>query len=600
MRELEYPFNAEEVLKKKKTIRKQLLENADVSHLVCKKIAILGGSTTRNLLLTLELFLLNYGILPEFYESEYNQYYQEAMFPNPELEAFKPDLIYVHTSCRNIEVWPKLSDSKQHIDDLLQSTYEKFEAIWERLSSVYCCQVIQNNFELPFYRILGNRDAYDPRGRANFVTRLNQKFYDYAYSHENFHIHDILFEQACYGLDKWSAPYYWHMYKYACDVSAIPYMAFNLAHIMKSIYGKNKKVLALDLDNTLWGGVIGDDGADCIEIGQETSLGQTYAEFQQYIKALKETGILLAVDSKNERDVAVTGLQRADSVLQENDFVSFYANWEPKDINLKNIAAELNLLPECIVFADDNPAERHIVRENVPGCEAPELDGVENYIRVIDRNGYFEVTTFSEDDAKRNVMYQENTKREQARAAFTDYGEYLESLEMKGTIKGFEPAYMSRIAQLTNKSNQFNLTTKRYSRADIESVADDKTRITLYGKLEDRFGDNGVVSVVIGRIDGEEKEEFHIELWLMSCRVLKRDMEFAMMDELVGRCRQRGITKIYGYYYPTKKNGMVKDFYDKQGFAKISEDEEGNTAWEYMIEENYVKKNSYIGVNANE
>lgn len=596
MRELEYPFNAEEILKKKRTIRKRLLSEAETGQFIHKKIAVLGGSTTSNLLLMLELFLLNYGIEPEFYESEYNQYYQEAMFPNPELEAFRPDLIYIHTSNRNIEIWPVLSDTKERIDGLLQSSYEKFEMMWEHISDVYHCPIIQNNFELPFYRILGNRDAYDFHGRTNFVTKLNQKFYDYAQAHENFHIHDILFEQSCYGLDKWSAPYYWHMYKYACDVSAIPYMAFNLAHIIKSLYGKNKKVLTLDLDNTLWGGVIGDDGADHIEIGQETSLGQTYAEFQQYVKSLKDIGILLAIDSKNERDVAVTGFKRPDSVLTEEDFVSIYANWEPKDLNLQKIAADLNLLPESFVFADDNPAERHIVRENIPNCAVPELDLVEDYIRIIDRNGYFEVTSFSEDDAKRSVMYQENAKRARAQTAFTDYGEYLKSLQMQGTIKAFESVYMSRIAQLTNKSNQFNLTTRRYSQTEIEQAAEDKTRITLYGKLEDKFGDNGVVSVIIGR---EEKEALHIELWIMSCRVLKRDMEFAMMDELVKKCGERGIAKIYGYYYPTKKNSMVKDFYGSQGFTKISEDEEGNTVWQFDLGGHYEKKNRYITVNGN-
>lgn len=598
MRELEYPFNAEEVLKKKKSLKKRITAELDENQLLHKKIAVLGGSTTRDLVLMLELFLLNYGIKAEFYESEYNQYYQEAMFPNQVLEDFAPDLIYIHTSCRNIEIWPAISNNENEIDELLQNTYGKFAAMWEHISATYHCQVIQNNFDFPFYRLLGNRDAYDPHGRVNFVTRLNQQFYDYANTHENFHIHDILYEQSCYGLDQWSAPYYWHMYKYACDVSAIPYMAFNLAHIVKSIYGKNKKALALDLDNTLWGGVVGDDGADCIEIGQETPIGQTYAEFQQYIKSQKDIGVLLTIDSKNDYENAVSGLGREDSVLREEDFVSIQANWEPKDQNLKKIAAGLNILPEAIVFVDDNPAERHIVRENVPGCEAPELNGVEHYIRIMDRSGYFETTSFSKDDAKRSEMYRENAKRVQAQAAFSDYGEYLESLEMKGTIKDFESAYMSRIAQLTNKSNQFNLTTRRYSQTDIEQAAADEARITLYGKLEDKFGDNGVVSVVIGKIDGENKDELHIELWLMSCRVLKRDMEYAMMDELVEKCKGKGISEIYGYYYPTKKNGMVKEFYKMQGFEKICEDEEGNTTWHYAIKKEYQNKNQYIEVNS--
>ena len=198
---------------------------------------------------------------------------------------------------------------------------------------------------------------------------------------------------------------------------------------------------------------------------------------------------------------------------------------------------------------------------------------------------------------KRNEMYLENAKRTELQASFQNYEDYLKSLEMKAEIREFIPMYMSRIAQLTNKSNQFNLTTKRYSQSDIENVAENENYITLYGKLEDKFGDNGVVSVVIGRITGIDREELHLELWLMSCRVLKRDMEFAMMDALVEQARKQGIKKIIGYYYPTAKNAMVKEFYALQGFSKQSEDEDGSSIWEYVVEENYQKKQSVIRVN---
>ena len=222
---------------------------------------------------------------------------------------------------------------------------------------------------------------------------------------------------------------------------------------------------------------------------------------------------------------------------------------------------------------------------------------MEHYIQNIDRAGYFEVTSLSDDDLKRTEMYMENAKRQSEQALFDNYEDYLKSLEMQGEIQSFAPIYMSRIAQLTNKSNQFNLTTKRYSQTEIEAAAADKDRITLYGKLGDKFGDNGVVSVVIGRIDGEKKDELHMELWLMSCRVLKRDMEYAMMDELVARAKQAGIKKIVGYYYPTAKNAMVKDFYKLQGFDKISEDEDGNAVWEFLITDDYRNKQHVIKVN---
>lgn len=592
MKELEYPFDPEWILKKKKALKRELLQNTQQTFLE-KKIAILGGSTTRDIRDILELFLLNYGIRPCFYESEYNQYYADGMFPNPALEEFHPDILYIHTSNRNIEQYPSLEDDRTLVTQKLQAEYERFQALWEHLHAVYGCPVIQNNFEPPLYRLLGNRDASDHRGRWNYIQRLNQMFYEYADTHQDFYIHDICYEAADYGLERWSDPFYWNMYKYAMCVPAIPYTAFQLARIIKSIFGRNKKVLNLDLDNTLWGGVIGDDGPENIEIGQETSLGQTYAEFQDYLKQHKKLGVLLSVNSKNNEETALSGLERADSVLKREDFVVFRANWEPKSHNLYATAEELKLLPESFVFVDDNPAEREIVRQEVPGAAVPEITKVEEYIRVLDRSGFFEVTNFSEDDLKRNEMYLANEQRNRMQKNFSDYGDYLRSLEMKAQIGAFDPAYFSRIAQLTNKSNQFNLTTHRYSQSEIEQIAADPQYLTLCGRLEDKFGDNGVVSIVIGR---KEKDVLQIELWLMSCRVLKRDMEYAMMDTLVKQCRDCGIRQIYGYFYPTAENAMVKDFYALQGFEKLEEDVDGNAKWSFRIPEQYTLKNQVITV----
>ena len=404
---------------------------------------------------------------------------------------------------------------------------------------------------------------------------------------------DINYISADYGLSRWHNEFYYHMYKYAMDVNAIPYVAFNAANIIKSLFGKNKKGFVLDLDNTLWGGVIGDDGVEGIQLGPEEAIGQAYSEFQRYLKEHKQLGIILNIDSKNDYENAIAGLNHPDSELHEDDFVDIKANWEAKDINFENIAKEVNLLPESLVFIDDNPAERHIVTEQLKGVIAPEIGSIENYIKVIDRSGFFEVTTLSKDDLKRNEMYMQNAQRIKAEASFSNYNDYLLSLDMKGIIRSFEPVYYDRIAQLFNKSNQFNLTTHRYTVNEIEEIAKNDDYIALYGKLIDRFGDNGLVSVVIGHI---EENVCKIDLWIMSCRVLKRDLEYAMMDELVKRCKNKGINKIYGYYYPTAKNGMVKDFYSLQGFTKINEDEKGNTEWSFEIDDDYQLKNEVIEV----
>lgn len=599
MRELEYPFNSEYILKKSKRIKKELLQAEEGKQFLHKRIAVLGGSTTHDIVRMLELFLLNQGIEPEFYESEYNQYWQDVMFDNPELIAFKPELVYIHTTSRNIAMYPLLSDTKEQVEEKIQNQYQHFEGMWNKLMEAYHCPVVQNNFEYPGYRLLGNREAYDFHGRVHFINDLNRLFADYAAKHDNFYLHDINYAAAAYGLDRWADPAYWHMYKYAVSMQAIPEFAYNLSHIVKAIFGKNKKAFALDLDQTLWGGVVGDDGAENLEIGQETPLGQVYQEFQAYLKAHKDIGVLLTVDSKNDLDNAVSGLEHPEGILRPDDFIVIKANWDTKSQNLSAIAEELNIGKDAIVFVDDNPREREIIRQQIPEAAVPEMTEGEfpapdQFIRILDKNGYFEAVTLSEDDRKRSEMYKANALRRSQENNFGDYKEYLLSLEMKGTIKAFEPVYYARIAQLTNKSNQFNLTTKRFSQAEIEQMAQSSDYITLYGKLEDKFGDNGVVSLLIGR---KESRILHMELWLMSCRVLKKDMEYAMMDSLVAECQKQGIQTIMGYYYPTAKNAMVKDFYELQGFEKIKEDKKGNIIWRFNIKEDYEKKNHVIAVN---
>ena len=366
--------------------------------------------------------------------------------------------------------YPALTDSAEQIDALLEEQYEHFRVMWEKIADKYQCPVIQNNFEYPFYRVLGNQEAVYRQGRISFLNGLNEKFYQYAREHTGFYIHDINYMAAAYGLDRWADPFYWHMYKYALCMQAIPEFAFNLSNIIKAVFGKNKKSLVLDLDNTLWGGIVGDDGVENLEIGQETPMGQVYAEFQQYLKAQKEIGVMLNVNSKNEQENAMAGLEHPEGILKPDDFIVIKANWEPKSRNIAAIAEELNILPDSLVFVDDNPAEREIVAAQVSGVAVPDIGTPEQYIRRLDHAGYFEVTDLSEDDRKRNEMYKANMARQRQRMNFGDYGEYLRSLAMKGTIRAFEPMYMARIAQLTNKSNQFNLTTRRYTQGDIERL----------------------------------------------------------------------------------------------------------------------------------
>ena len=588
MKELEYPFDSDFILKKRKSLKRQLLE--DGSSKIKKNIAILGGSTTANVAQVLELFLLNNKIEANIYESEYNKFYEDACFPNPELDSFKPDVFYIHTSIHNITTWPTLADSIEEVDSKLETVFTHFKSVWESLENKGGV-IIQNNFEMPSWRLLGNKDATDIHGKVNFVLRLNEKFAQYAESKENMFINDVNYLSSCAGLNNWCDSFYWNMYKYCPAVPLIPELAFSVANIIKSVYGKNKKAIVLDLDNTLWGGIVGDDGPENLQIGTESATAETYLEFQEYIKAQKDLGVLLNIDSKNEYENAIAGLNLERGALKPEDFICIKANWNPKDMNLSEIIKELNLGEDAFVFVDDNPAERHIIKEQIKEVSVPELDTPEHFINILDKSGFFETTNISVDDAKRNEMYKANIERANAQKSFENYEDYLISLEMKADIKPFESEVIPRVSQLSNKSNQFNLTTLRLSVADVEKMAGDPNWITLYGRLEDKFGDNGVVAIEAAEILQDEEEKIaHVRLNLMSCRVLKRDLEFAMLDEMVNMAKEKGAKKIRGYYYPTKKNQMVSNLYTDLGYTKKED------YWELDVD-SYQKQCHVIDIN---
>lgn len=585
MIELEYPYKSEDLIKQKRKIKKELLN--EKKNFLDVKVAILAGSTVNELKDLLEIFLLNQGIKAEFYLSEYNKYYEDAVFDNPELEKFNPDIVYVFTSSRNIIHDFDLSTPAEKINAKLDTEYNKYFSIWENIKKKYKAVIIQNNFEYPSYRLLGNKDISDIHGLSNFLMRLNSRFYKHAEDNQSFFICDINYIASDYGLSKWHSDKLYALYKLPCDLMAFPDIACNVSNIIKSIYGKNKKALALDLDNTLWGGVISEDGEENVKVGPEIPEGEIYLEFQKYIKKLKSLGVLLNVVSKNDEEIAISGLKNTDGVLKTADFIKIKANWEPKSDNIIKISKELKLGADAFAFIDDNPMERDIVRKNVPGVGIANVSLPENYIRELDKSGFFEVTNVTKEDIEKTRQYKEMQDREDFKNNFVDYNEYLKSLDMKAEISPFEEKYYDRISQLSNKSNQFNLTTKRYTVEDIKKISEAKNYITLYGKLIDKFGDNGIVSLVIGKINSNELD---LELFLMSCRVLKREMEYKMLDALVEECRSIGIGKINAKYIKTEKNSMVKNLLSDFGFTKLKEDESGNSEWELSDLQNYACK----------
>lgn len=588
----EYPIDEDIILRKKRKLKRMLLEKK--GELLNIKIAILGGSTTSEIKEILELFLINKGINPIFYESGYNKYFEDIVF-NQELKSFEPDVIYIHTTIKNLKYMPKINDDDQEVQKNLSLEYKHFKILWDKIKSDFKAIIIQNNFELPKNRSLGNLDGVLTFGVTKYINQLNMKFNEYAANNKSIFINDINYLSARVGLDKWYDNKLWYSYKYAISFEAIPHLAQNLANIICGIYGKSKKCLVLDLDNTLWGGVIGDDGVEHIELGLETAIGEAYLQFQKYIGELKDRGITLAISSKNERDVVSSGLKHPEMYLKEAEFTSIKANWEPKYLNIKQIAKEINIGIDSLVFIDDNPVERASVKEQLPQVEVPNIqDEVIDYIDYIDRNGYFESVGISQDDLKRKEYYESNRNREEECTKFTSYEDFLASLEMISEIEFFKPVYLERIAQLTNKTNQFNLTTKRYTLQEIKEIYNNNNVLKIYGRLKDKFGDNGLISVVIGEIKGND---LHVSLWIMSCRVLKRGMELAMFDKIVEFCRQKNVKRIYGYYYKTSKNKMVEGHYQSLGFTLL-EKSDASSKWVINVEDIQSKKNKYIKVGA--
>ncbi len=579
------------LLLKRKSLRRELLAQQGLRDV---KIAVLAGSTASEVVDFLELLLLAEGFRPTFWQSDYNRYYEESVLSPMALIAFAPEFVYVHTSYQNIRGFPPLTASAAEFDAEVAAETSRFVEMWTSLTERIGCQIIQNNFELPPIRLLGNLDAVSLGGRTRYVHALNLELAKHSRANKKLQIQDLHGISANLGLRSWFDLHRWYAYKIHTSSEASLLIARSLTAMIRASYGKSKKVLVLDLDNTLWGGVIGDDGVDNIKLGRETPEAESYTAFQEYCLALRNRGVILAVCSKNNEDTAKLGLSHADSTLKLEHFAAFKANWSPKHENILAIAAELNLGVDSFVFVDDNAAERALVAGQLPMVAVPDVgNDVTSFAAIVEMAQYFEPLAISTEDLQRGELYAANSQRLAIQSKFANYGEYLSSLAMVAEIDSFRSEYLDRIAQLTNKTNQFNLTTRRFTHAEVTAMASDPDYLTLYGRLADTFGDNGLITVVVGHREGTG---LHLTLWLMSCRVLKRDMEVAVLDVLVQRARQSGIQTLHGYYIKTAKNGMVAAHYETLGFTCESRDPlTENSTWVLPVD-SYQPKNRYIEI----
>lgn len=563
---LEYPFDVVKILRKKKILKRFFLEKTNLINI---KIAILGATTTFEIIDQLELFLLKSGFKPTFYSCSYGQHYNVVMFDDQELLNFKPDFVYIHVSPEALDELNKINKSSKE-----KATIEldKIKSVWQKINANFNCSIIQDNFEMPIFRSLGNFDFTSTESTSQTITLLNQMMAEEANKLSYLNIVDRFYLSSKMGLDLWKDYSLWLTSKYSLSYNAITHLSYSLSNLINSLLGKSKKCLVLDLDNTLWGGVIGDVGKEGIILGKDTSIGLAYIDFQLYIRELKNRGVILAVCSKNEFNNAKSGFDHPDSILKFDDFASFKANWKPKSNNIHEIANDINIGLDSLVFIDDNPVERDLIRKEFKSIvTVPEIgDDIANYRKILDNADLFTLTSLSSEDIKRNEYYKNNQKREKFLSTFKNYNEYLKSLKMKAEIDHYKKIYLSRIYQLTNKTNQFNLTTKRMSLQEIEKSMQESNKISLYARLIDKFGDNGLVSLIQGTISTNKVE---IDLWLMSCRVFKRTLEHSLLYSFLSEAKNRNIKTVRGKYVPTKKNNIVSNLYKEMGFLLVEEND---------------------------
>jgi FkbH-like protein len=537
------------------------------------KIALLGSSTLDHFSEVLKFWLLKEGFAAELFVSEFDTIRQTVLDPGSRLYAFKPDVVWLFTSHRDVRL-DEANDAGSAAA-AVQKACNETTALWDALKQRCNAFILQNNADVPLERALGNYEAQVPWSRTSLL-----RAYDVALAHagrSGVAIFDLEGISAAYGKARWHDARFWHHSKHAFALDATGLVAFRGARLVGALKGRAKKVLALDLDNTLWGGVVGDDGVDGIRLGPGAD-GEAHVALQRYAKSLKERGVVLVVVSKNEHANAIEPFQkRPEMALKLDDFAVFRANWNNKADNLKEVAQVLNLGLDSFVFVDDNPAERALVRQLLPMVAVPELPpDPSDYVRALDEQAYFEAVTFSEEDKERSQLYRDNAVRDEAKAKFENLDDFLKSLEMVAEVGPLDAAHLPRMAQLVNKSNQFHLTGTRYSESQLEALAKDPSRRVRYFTLKDKFGDNGLISVVVLEKRGADA---HVDTWVMSCRVLSRGMEEFIAKELVAVAGSMGCSRIEGRYVPSKKNGLVEKLYERLGFKPLPP-QDGATRWE--------------------
>ena len=541
------------------------------------KIALVGSMTLDFLVPALRVSCFAAGIDAEIYQGVFGQYQQEILDPNSGLVAFAPDVVIIATDWRAMG----LPDETEDPSAVSEAKVSMLRNLWRQCRERLGAFVIQHNFEIPATDPYGRLSAALKGGRARLLRQINLGLWDAEREETGVAILDVEQIAAIYGKTLWHDPVLWHTAKQYPASDAIPLLARHQVALLRAVLGLSAKCLVLDLDGILWGGVIGEDSLSGIELGGSAA-GESFVAFQRYIQSLQRRGIILAVCSKNnEEDAKLPFHAHPEMVLSLDDITMFVANWRPKDENLRLIAKTINIGLDSLVLVDDSPMERAWVRRQLPEVEVPEMpEDPALYIRALDQQMYFEALSLTEEDLHRVESYRGNVQRKVLETASASVEEFLAGLQMQVELRPFDESNLPRIAQLINKTNQFNLTTRRLSENQVRALINRPGCYTQSMRLRDRFGDNGLTGVLIAF---EEEDSLRIDTWLMSCRVLGRQVEEVMLGALMRYARNHGLRYVIGEYLPTAKNGQVSDLFDRLGFECIEKGPNGERKYQWNI-----------------
>ena len=560
------------------------------------RLAILASSTVDHLVPAIRVAGLRRRLVVDVHIGTYGQHRQDLLDPASPLHKFSPQMVLFSLTAREAIAGVPVTAKMAEVDEAIERSVDELRFLWKKARETFKATVIQQTFLDITDPLFGSHDRLVAAAPSRMVARLNDLMSGAAAS-EGVLLLDVARASESDGIGAWFDAGRWMQAKMEIAPPAAPLYGDLVARIVAAQRGMSKKCLVLDLDNTLWSGVIGDDGLEGIVLGEGSAAGEAHLALQRYALQLKARGVILAVCSKNDTTIAESVFRdHPEMLLRRGDFAAFVANWEDKAANLKTIAARLNIGLDSLVFVDDNPVERARVRESLPMVAVPELpEDVAYYVGCLANAGYFETVSFTADDQQRAEQYAANTEREALLGSSESVDEFLRGLRMSVVFGPVKAVDLSRVTQLINKTNQFNPTTRRYTAEEVEAIVAAPEMISLQFRLLDRFGDNGLISILILRPDPEQADVLHIDTWVMSCRVFGRELEFEAMNIAVEAARRRGVRAFRANYIPTKKNAVIRDLYPRLGFSRANAETpaDGTIQWHLNLTE-YVGRKTHI------